>query len=257
MTKAATPSDFPPRALIERSDDARSDLPDIEWQAYLAHRYQHMRSVGAIGSWQIGHPRDTTHGPEPVKISYTSPLDEGENLGAVMEKMDDLEKSGLGAGDIEWVEQFNKMHAIEIGYAVDQDAARAVIEAMRRQSESETEVDILKSGGYRFKYNLPSRDLGLPDTSVYEKRDEKGGAFTVFFTPGACVHLTHEKKSSQHCTNLLQISRYEVSSDGFLMQFPMSPEVASPLAAVCKSAVALSNTWRPHYRASPKKRASI
>lgn len=252
MTKAVTPSDFLPRSTIEMSKEQRQALVEIEWDAFTAPQYQHLRSTNAVGEWHIGHPPEH----DPVKISYTAPMSEGEEYEDVFEKMQALKAQGLYVEDIEWMAEHYKIAQTEIGYAIDQDAAKAFIELARRHEPGQSSEDVLVGGGFKFDYDLGPRTPGGPSRFVYRKEDERKGGFTVFYSPGHDVHLVHEKNGAKSWENLLRLSLYSEAMNGFLTPHPMSPEIADPLGAACEMAVHLSNTWRPQYRASSKKKAS-
>lgn len=252
MTQAVTPSDFLPRKVIEMSESERKALPAIEWDPFTAPQYQHLRSKDAVGEWTIGHPPKN----DPVDISYAAPMDEGEAYEDVFDKMQALKKRDVYVGHIEWMAENQKISPVEIGYAVDQEYAKAFIDLARRHSSEKSFETILEEGGFKFDYDLGARAPGSPNRLVYRKDDEKGGSFTVFYTVDQSVHLVHEKKNANGWENLFRFSLYSESQDGFMRPHPISPEIASPLSAACAMAVQMSNDWRPKYRASPKKRAS-
>lgn len=245
MTKAATPKDFPKHVALERTDEDRAALTDIQWHGYSAPAYKHLRSVDAIGVWNIGHPSANGGGEfEPVTISYSPPMEAGEDYKVLSEKMRSLEAEGLGAGDIEWNWTFSKMSPREIGYAHNQEAAKEFIELTRRQAPDQDPVQILIDGGFKLQHTIEARSMGLSATQVFYKEDDKRGHFTVFYSPEH-MHVTHEKRGSHSWSNLLRFGTYNEQQDGFLMPHALSPEMASPMAAAVKMAVKLSNEWKP------------
>lgn len=251
MTKALTPKDFPKHVVLDRTPEQRAALADIQWHGHTAPTYKHLHSVDAIGVWGIGHPSANGSGFEPVKISYSPPMEEGEDYKTLSAKMKTLEAEGLGAGDIEWNWTFSKMSPVEIGYAYDQDAARAFIDLARRQEPGQDAAQLLIEGGFKLQHTTEARSIGLDATQVFYKDDGNRGNFTVFLSP-CSLHMTHEKRGAHSWSNLLRMSTYQESYDGFLMPFLMSPEIANPIAAAAQMSVNLSNEWKPS--PSPRRR---
>jgi hypothetical protein len=244
MTKLLTPKDCPPHQALQLTAQERADLPDIRWISPTAPKYKHLRSVGAIGKWAIGHPSPNRDGFEPVTISYSPPVAEGEDYNALMEKLRALEAQGLNAGDQEWDFEFSKMSEREIGYAYDQDAARTFIELARRQEPGQDPIKILTEGGFKLEHTIEARSIGMEATQVFYKEDAKRGHFTVFYSPGS-MHLTHEKRGASCWSNLLRLGMHTQTYDDFFMAHTLSPEIADPMCAALEMAVKISKEWTP------------
>lgn len=255
MTKLLTPKDCPPHQVLQLTPQERANLPDIQWISPTAPRYKHLRSVGAIGKWAIGHPSPNMDGFEPVTISYSPPMALGEDYKTLTDKLKVLEAQGLTAGDMEWDFEFSKMRETELGYAYDQDAARAFIELARRQEPGQDPIKILTDGGFKLEHTIEARSIGMEDTQVFYKEDAKRGHFSVFYSPSH-MHLTHEKRGAHSWSNLLRLGMHTQTYDDFFIAHTHSPEIANPMCAALEMAVKISNEWTPAPTVRRKRKAS-
>lgn len=236
-----------PRVVLDLSPAERAALPDAEWDAYTAPEYGHLRSINTVGTWFIGHPRETSSNDcEPVELKYATPMPEGEDYHSLSKKME-----AYSTDDLEWWQTHATHSQQDLGYIYNQDFAKEFVNRSRRLAPGGDPLAMLEQAGFKVEKQVNCHKDNVGHYCTLD--DDKRGQFAVQVTESR-IAMTHQKRSSRYWTNLLNVGLGQTSHDE-KMWIPRfwSPEVASPLVAAADMALCFVHSWKPVDRLTFKK----